>query len=897
MLLKAQFIEEVHYPDWLANGKWRMCVDFIDLNKACPKGSFPLPRIDALVDSTSGYGHAFRSEEFRGDIPEIGKQDVPRTDRMTHGSCPSFFKILRKAFEWFEECQKAFRELKKYLVNPPLLSRTVPGEVLYLYLTVSPIAVSAALVLEEEGVQKLMYFISRALKGVDETYPQMEKLAFALTTASKKLLPYFQAHTIRVLTEYLLRKVLCKLDLSGRLANWAIELRGFDIEFLPRNSIKGQALVDFLAEFTNLSDAKQWPRDETLVVQVDGSSTRRHGGARVILITPEGEELHNSIRLEFRTTNNEVEYEAVIAGLSLAQELGAECIELRSDSQVIVGHIQGKFKAKVDKMRLYLSKVQDLQSSFKKFYIIKIPMDENEGADHLARIASTEESIGEFEEIIQTLSQPTIAEAVSVSIAKAVPDWQEEVVEYLEKGIFPAGKKSAIQLRKKAARFSMVNGILYKRGFMLPLLKCVFKEEGNYILHEIHEGICGSHSGARMLAHKAVQAGFYWPNMTKDLVEMVRNWNKCQLFANITKQPPDELSSVSSPWPFLQWGVEIVGPLHRGNGGVRFAVVAVDYFTKWVEVEALVNITAKSIEKFLWKNVICRHGIPHAFVTDNGKQFDYDSFKEWCAKPHIRNYFSSLGHPQAKGQVEIINKSIFKLFKKKLGDRKGDWVEDLPEVLWAYRTMRRTPTEETPYALAFGTEAVIPAEVGSGNFRVETFWLENNDEGLLLHLDLLQEKRDQAQVSMSAYQGKVAWYFNKKVKHRSFKVGDLVLRKVTIATKDPTEGKLAPNWEGPYKVTNCRRAGAYYLEDSEGKTLPRPWNAEHLKNCHTWSISPLNLLLGQVSEGSQRGTVEETITHLSTYFSDRFPKVVRGYSRKDYNSPLNLLLGEVFDGS
>ncbi|XP_059436543.1 uncharacterized protein LOC132169538 [Corylus avellana] len=166
---------------------------------------------------------------------------------------------------------------------------------------------------------------------------------------------------------------------------------------------------------------------------------------------------------------------------------------------------------------------------------------------------------------------------------------------------------------------------------------------------------------------------------------------------------------------------------------------------------------------------------------------------------------------------------------KKLGDRKGDWAEDILEVLWAYRTMRITLTEETPYALAFGSEAVIPAEVGSGSFRVEIFRLESNDKGLFLHLDLLQEKRDQAQVSMSAYQERVARYFNKKVRHRSFQVGDLVLRKVTIATKDPTEGKFAPSWEGPYRVIDNRRMGAYYLEDSEGKILPRPWNAEHLR--------------------------------------------------------------------
>jgi hypothetical protein len=119
--------------------------------------------------------------------------------------------------------------------------------------------------------------------------------------------------------------------------------------------------------------------------------------------------------------------------------------------------------------------------------------------------------------------------------------------------------------------------------------------------------------------------------------------------------------------------------------------------------------------------------------------------------------------------------------KKKLGDRKGDWADDLPEVLWAYRTTRRTPTKETLYALAFETEVIIPAKLGSGNHRVKTFKTEANNEGLKLHLDLLQERRDRAQIAMSAYQERVARYFNKKVKPRSFGVGDLVLRKVTIS--------------------------------------------------------------------------------------------------------------------
>jgi hypothetical protein len=356
----------------------------------------------------------------------------------------------------------------------------------------------------------------------------------------------------------------------------------------------------------------------------------------------------------------------------------------------------------------------------------------------------------------------------------------------------------------KVGRFTVVNGTLYKRGFTLPLLKCVSLEEGNYILREIHEGIRGNHSGARVLAHKAVRAGFYWPNMNKDSMTIVRNCDKCQRFVNNTKKPPEDLSSISSPWPFSQWGVDIVGPLPQGKGSVRFAVVTVDYFTKWVEVKPVVNITAKSIEHFLWKNVVYRYGVPHAFVTDNEKQFDCKSFRMWCAELHIRNYFLSPGHPQANGQVEATNKTIFKILKKKLGDRKGDWADDLPGVLWVYQTTRRTRTKETPYALAFGTEAIIPAELGSRSLRVELYKADTNNEGLKLYLDLLQEKRDHAQITMSAYQERTTKYFNRKVKPWNFKVGDLVLRKVTLATKDSTEGKLAPSWEGLYRVINSR---------------------------------------------------------------------------------------------
>ena len=161
-----------------------------------------------------------------------------------------FFKVLRKAFEWTNECQKAFQNLKVYLTMAPFLSPSIPSEELYLYLAISLHVVNSALIREEEKVQKPVYYTSRALRGAEGRYPMMEKLAFVLITASKNLRHYFQAHVINVMIDHPLKKAMNKLEVAGRLIQWAIELSEFNIKNQPRNAIKAQALTDFIVEFT-----------------------------------------------------------------------------------------------------------------------------------------------------------------------------------------------------------------------------------------------------------------------------------------------------------------------------------------------------------------------------------------------------------------------------------------------------------------------------------------------------------------------------------------------------------------------------------------------------------------------------------------------------------------------
>ena len=215
--------------------------------------------------------------------------------------CLPFFKILRKAFQWTEECQRAFEELKVYLSFPPLLSPSKTGEELYLYLAVSSFAVSSALIREEERVQKPVYYTSKALKGAEERYSNMEKLAFALLIASRRLKPYFQVHSIIVLTDYPLRKAMNKPDAAGRLIQWSIEMSEFDIDYRPCTAIKAQALADFIAEFTHpWEEEGELEQHEVWTVSIDGSSTKDMGGAGIILVSPKKDKFEYAIQLRFR---------------------------------------------------------------------------------------------------------------------------------------------------------------------------------------------------------------------------------------------------------------------------------------------------------------------------------------------------------------------------------------------------------------------------------------------------------------------------------------------------------------------------------------------------------------------------------------------------------------------
>ena len=188
------------------------------------------------------------------------------------------------------------------------------------------------------------------------------------------------------------------------------------------------------------------------------------------------------------------------------------------------------------------------------------------------------------------------------------------------------------------------------------------------------------------------------------------------------------LTPMMALWPFAQWSLDILGHFLIGTRQMKFLVVGIDYFIKWVEEEPLASITQQNVKNFVWKNIVCRFRVPRVLVSDNRRQFDNALFKKICEHFGIQNHYSSPTHPQANGQAEIANRSLLKIIKTCLEGAKGVWPDELPGVLWVYRTTVRTPTGETPFKLAYGSETVIPAEVHMANHRVTMYQDKDNEE-------------------------------------------------------------------------------------------------------------------------------------------------------------------------
>ncbi|GJY17642.1 reverse transcriptase domain-containing protein [Tanacetum coccineum] len=824
-LVDAGILKEVHYHSWLSNpvmvkkhdGSWRMCVDFKDLNKACPKDGYPLPEIDWKVESLCGFPFKCFLDAYKGYHQiKMAKEDEEKTsfitsqgiycyskmpfglrnaratyqrlvDKAFHKQigrnlevyvddlviksrteeeinrdieetfkklreinmklnpkectfrveewiflgckvntkgmkvCPDkvdavlslpsqkclkdvqklngklaslnrclaksaekslpFFKTQKKYtkksdFCWTDEAESAFKQMKQHIADLPILTAPEEKEELIVYLAAARETVSAVLMTEREAKQMPIYFVSRTLRGPEVNYTSMEKLVLTLVHASKRLKRYFQAHPIIVMTDQPIKQVFSKPKVAGRLQKWSIELGEYAIHYRPRISVKGQILADFIVERpkedsvdTPMEIQKELP--EQWILFTDGLSCADGSGAGLILTSPEGMEFTYALRFGFEATNNEAEYEALITGLRIAEQMGIKNLQANVDSRLVANQVNGTYIAKETDMVRYLEKVKTLTNGFRMFTIKQVPRSENKKADALSKISSTSFSHLSKQVLVEELKEKSINEVEVLAIVEEEGEtWMTPIHDYITGGILPAEADRARAVKRKAHRYSVVNGILYKKSFLGPWLRCVGPLQANYVLREIHEGSCSMHAGTRSVVSKALQIGYYWPTMHKDARELIWACKDCQ--------------------------------------------------------------------------------------SSNG---------------------------------------------------------------------------DTPFSLTYGTEAVIPAEIGMPTLRTTEVDVVRNDEALEVNLDLLEEKREQAAIREANSKRKMEKYYNAKVRNTSFKPGDLVYRN-NDASNMEQGGKLGPKWERPYEVTLVLGKGAYKLRGRDGKQLLRTWNIRNLKKCY-----------------------------------------------------------------
>ena len=340
-----------------------------------------------------------------------------------------------------------------------MLTTPEPGEDLFMYLLVSEHVVSAVL-LKDQEVQQPVYYISKTLVDAETRYLPLEKLVLALVHATRKLPQYFQAYTVFVLTEYPLQSLLKRSNFMGRIAKWGTQLKSLYIQYKPRNAVKGQVLTDFVVEFSPKNNTEIVCHVENCSwrVFVDGASSAMGAGAGIVIITPEGIRLEHSFKLGFKASNNEAEYEALIAGLKTAFDLGAHDMEVYSDSRLVVSQVHGSFKARDSRMKEYLRVVKQIIGKFYTTNVTQIAWGRNRHANSLATLASamTEDIPRKIK--VELIAKPSIsatadcATKVDVAvIATTGSCWIDPIIEFLAEDRIPDDESEANKIRRTAS--------------------------------------------------------------------------------------------------------------------------------------------------------------------------------------------------------------------------------------------------------------------------------------------------------------------------------------------------------------------------------------------------------------------------------------------------------------
>uniref|UniRef100_A0A2N9G704 Uncharacterized protein n=1 Tax=Fagus sylvatica TaxID=28930 RepID=A0A2N9G704_FAGSY len=810
-LVEAEAIREILYPTWLSNtvvvkkknGKWRVCIDFTDLNKACPKDPFPLPKIDQLVDATSGHQRMSFLDAFQG-YHQIAMN--PADEEKTAFITPRGIFCYKVMPFGLKNAGATYQRMITKMFSSQL------GKTVEVYIDDMVVkSVRAEDHLEDLRAvfntlrrHRLKLNASKCAFGVGSG----KFLGFMVTQRAEKCRPFFDLikkgknfhwgeqsdQAFERLKEYLSAAPLLSTPVNGESLYVYLAVSEHAVSAaIVREDCNVQKPVYYTSKTLDGAESRYLPLEKLAFALVCSSKKLPHyfqAHTMIVLTEQPLKAVLRSADFSGRISKwgaqlgaYDINYRprTSIKGQVLADfiaeftpaEMGPMWVNHVSSIQQMEGwklYTDGASNSRGSALLHGLRCAIALQADPLTVYCDSQLVVNQISGDYAAKddkmkiyLVGSEEVAGKASAVAPELrriisvgvqSLPSVGGDIinEVCSVDQSPSWMSPILAYLKDDILPADRKEADRIRRIAPLYWV-------------------SKEGNLLQKILHRSLStGKAIGGRI----------------------------CR------KMPPIH-------WSFSQWGLDIVGPLPRAPGNRQWLIVATDYFTKWVEAEPLVHITDADSKRFVWKNIITRFGIPRVLVSDNGSQFTSGPFREFCEQYGIRNHFSTPAYPQANGQAESSNKTLLDGIKKRLENAKGRWVEEFPSILWTYRTTPRCSTGETPFSLTYGVEAVIPLEIGLPTIRTEYYDQVTNETSLATDLDLAEERRDSALIHLAAYQNGLRRIYEKRINPRELAVGDLVLRKVMGAKQDPTPRETWAKLGRTVQDRICGRHRGFYV--------------------------------------------------------------------------------------
>jgi hypothetical protein len=364
--------------------------------------------------------------------------------------------------------------------------------------------------------------------------------------------------------------------------------------------------------------------------------------------------------------------------------------------------------------------------------------------------------------------------------------------------------------------YEISSGQLYRK-MNNQRLKVIQRYEFEGLMYLFHDHEISAHFGIQTTYEK-IKERYYWKGMLKDIEAYIKSCKQCQLRGKPVGK--HELHSIRVKEPFYQIGIDIVGPLPITEKRNKYIVVAIDYFTKWPEAKAIPEASAREVSTFIFDDIICRHSCPQKILSDRGSHFNNQVIKLLMDKFKVKHGFSTPYHPKTNGLVERFNKTLCEALAK-LGQENKQWDENIPSVLFAYRTRKQDSSKMKPFYLTYGRNERLPTDISepSGNMTQRINHLINE----------LPSERHDANNNIKKAQEHQKEYHDKKYKRKQdFKIGDKVLY-YNAAKEKQWSGKLDPKWKGPYYIHEVMLNGSYKLKELNGLIVKTPVNGEWLK--------------------------------------------------------------------